>query len=161
MLVSYVAFWVISLVLIGSGAAKLTQPEPFAHFIADATGRAVGAGVARAVAVAEIGVGLAGLVLAGRAVALLLTLLYVVFSIVVAAAMSSGAATCGCFGAASTRPRVAHLVMNLLSAVVALGAVVRVVPAMADGIAGRGTGAVAAVGAVLLGAAGVIFVDTR
>ncbi len=86
---------------------------------------------------------------------------YLFFTVVVATAMRSGAETCGCFGAASTKPKPAHLWMNVISAVVASVGLAVDPPGLADGLSGQGVMAVAILIAVVLGTAAVFFVDTR
>lgn len=158
---SNIGFWIVSAVLIGSGATKVTQPEPFARFIADSTGGTFNVGLVRGVAALEMILGLAGLTFGGRVTAGLICAAYLFFTVVVATAMRSGAETCGCFGAASTKPKPAHLWMNVVSAVVASVGLAVDAPGLADGLSGQGVMAVVILIAVVLGTAAVFFVDTR
>lgn len=162
MVVLHLGFWAVSLVLIGSGAAKITQPQPFARFVTEAIGRTARTGFVQAIAAVEVLLGLVGLVLGGRTVAAAVALVYLAFALAVIVAMRKGSPSCGCFGAASSEPKAAHLVMNLGSSLVAVFAATLGVPPLSDGIEGFNTGfAVLAVVAVLVVAGGVIFVDTR
>lgn len=158
----HASFGVVSLVLVGSGAAKIADATGFVRFLSDSTRRSVPLAVGRAVGGCEAVLGLAALAVGGRVIAVMVALTYAAFAVVVAVAMRSGAPSCGCFGAASSRPRPAHLVMNVISMALAVVAALRDVPPVADLLGGLGIGAAAVVVAVMIAAVGaVVFVDTR
>lgn len=157
----HATFWAVSLVLIGSGASKIMDATGFVRFLSDSTGRRVALVVGRVVGAGEALLGLAGLAVGGRVVAVIVAAVHGAFAVVVAVAIRRDAPSCGCFGAVSSRPRPAHLVMNVVSSVVAVWVTIRGVPPVADGVAGLGGGVVVVVAVILTLAAGVIFVDTR
>src|SRR5690606_27633207 len=70
--------------------------------------------------IAEVALGAAAIVIGGRISTAAIAVAYVAFAGVVLAARRSGAASCGCFGAAAAPPSVVHVVVNLASAGVAL-----------------------------------------
>lgn len=161
MLVVHAAFWVVALVLIGSGAAKIAEPGPFVGFVNDRLRGGLPLATGRAVGVVEVALGLGGLALGGRVVPGLISLTYLLFTAVVAGAIRAGAPSCGCFGAVSSRPSIVHAAMNVGSTVVAAVAAVDGVPPMADGMSGRGLLGIVLTVVVLAAAGAVIFVDTR
>ena len=163
------AFWAVCLVLVASGATKVAEPESFAAALAalgigplHTDGSATGRWPAVVVGVAEIGIGLNGLVLGGPVVAALAAAAYALFAVVVLVARRRGLRSCGCFGARSGTPSLAHAVINGASALVCASAVVRAPGPLADGLGALSTGvAVAVVVGVLGTAATIVVVDTR
>lgn len=164
------AFWAVCLVLVASGATKLSEPEPFAVALA-ALGRpdhgthggqpgarriAVGVGVV------ELAIGLAALVLGGAVVAGVAAVAYAGFTAVVLLARRRGMASCGCFGSRSGPPSTTHAALNAGSAAVCAAAAVVGPEPIADGLQGLG---VVAAGVVVVGvlaaAVAIVVVDTR
>lgn len=156
-----VGFWAVSLVLVASGASKVMDASRFVQSLSQLTGRRVPLTVGRVVGAGEVALGLAGLSVGGRLVAALVAVVYGAFAVVVAMAIRGRLPSCGCFGAASSRPRPAHLVVNIVSTVLAAWVSVRRVPPVADGLAGLDGGAVVVVVVMLVITGGVVFVDTR
>lgn len=162
MLWAHVGFGAISLVLIGSGAAKVLDPSGFVRFLSDSSGRRVRSVVGRVTGGAEVLLGLMGLAVGGPLVAGLVALTYAAFTVVVAVALRRGSPSCGCFGAVSSQPRRSHLAMNAVSMLLAVVAAIDRVPPVADLLDGLAVGSSVIVIAVMLSmTAGVIFVDTR
>jgi uncharacterized membrane protein YphA (DoxX/SURF4 family) len=116
---------VAALLLVGSGGAKLFDPDPTAGAMA-AAGLRWGRAGALLLGVMEIITGLTFLVLGGLA-GWLLALVYAGFAAFVGFALNRHLAiqSCGCFGKIDTPPTVIHLLFNLLAA--AAGAWVGVV----------------------------------
>jgi hypothetical protein len=167
------AFWAVCLVLVASGATKVAEPESFAAALASfgiggtsvdhrADGDTPGRWFAVAVGVVEIGIGLNALVLGGTVVAVLAALAYACFAVVVLVARRRGLPSCGCFGARSGTPSLAHAGLNAGSAVVCAGAAVVGPDALADGLDGLGAApSVLVVLVVLAAASAIVVVDTR
>ena len=160
------AFWVVSLVLLASGVTKLLDPAPLGAALVELgvlpagdTTRGVLAG--RVLGAVELLVGGAALVVGGRLTAVLVTLSYLVFTVIVAASWRRGLRSCGCFGASSSPPAALHVVLNAVSTCVALGAVVAPAPAVADGLDAATWNPVLVAALVLIGAVGVVVADTR
>ena len=100
--------------LLWAGVRKLAGGEPPAG---------LPAWLARPFAAVEIGAGLAGLCLPGRAAPALVAALYLMFSVVVGRALVRGsAAGCGCLGG-DERPDGVHLAIDLIAAAAAASAV--------------------------------------
>lgn len=114
---------VVALVVVVGGAAKLVRPAPFAALLS-ALGLPGGEAAARLVGAAEVALGAATFVTGARWAAALLALAYLVFAVSVVLARRHGAASCGCFGAADAPPSTVHVVLNLVSAGVAVAAAV-------------------------------------
>ncbi len=163
------AFWAVCLVLVASGATKLSEPQMFATALADlglvpgaADGRPLGRRVASVVGAVEICVGLAALVLGGAVVAALAAAAYASFAVVVMMARRRGIGSCGCFGSRSGRPSATHAALNGGSAAVCVAAGVVGAAPIADGLEGLGIAAAAGVViCVLAVAAAIVVVDTR
>lgn len=160
------AFWVVSLVLLASGVTKLLDPAPLGRALAElgvvpaadaGKGRLLGQGLG----VVEFVVGGAALVLGGRWTAVLVTLSYAVFTVIVVASWRRGLTSCGCFGASSSPPGPVHVALNAASTLVALGAVIAPAPAVADGLDAATWNPVLVAALVLAGAVGVVVADTR
>ncbi|MEI2639030.1 MAG: MauE/DoxX family redox-associated membrane protein [Microthrixaceae bacterium] len=99
MIVAEVMFWAVSLVLIGSGAMKISQPDEFARFVTGASasnGRSsnplAGSAVllARITGVVEVGVGALALVNGGVVLGWVLGVMYLLFSGIIAYAIATG-----------------------------------------------------------------------
>lgn len=126
----------LALVLVVSGFGKLAQPAPAANAMRDAAlpvpfrGRPV-SGVA--LGVVEASVGLVALAVPTWWAATMLGAFYAALAAFVLRLRSvDGDAGCGCFGAASTPPGTAHLVLNTVAAVVAVVAAASGVPDIVD-----------------------------
>lgn len=152
-------FWVVCLVLVVAGVAKLTDPEPVATTLAALGVRRPG--VARALGVVEVLAAVVAMAVGGRVAAIVVGVLYAGFAVVVVLARRRGLESCGCFGAQSTPPSRLHVAVNAGSAAVA-GAAAWVggpLP-VADGLGELGGIGVVVGGLVLLAAIGVVVVDT-
>jgi hypothetical protein len=162
------AFWAVSLVLVASGAAKLAEPTA----LADALG-GLGIGghdgspttrrwIAIGVGLVELAIGLNALVHGGAVLAALAALAYATFAVVVLLARRRGLSSCGCFGARSGAPTVAHAAINAGSALVCAVAVVAPPPPVSDGLRSLATATAAVVVvAVLAAASAIVVADTR
>lgn len=122
----------LALVLVVSGFGKLMNPGPASAAMRDARlpvpfrGRAV---TGAALGVAEAAVGLTALAVPAWWAAGLLGGTYLGFlAFILRLRSRDGAAGCGCFGASSTPPGTAHLVLNAVAVAVAGTAVVAGVP---------------------------------
>ena len=160
------AFWVVSLVLLASGVTKLLDPAPLGTALVElgvlpAGEPARGALAGRVLGAIELLVGGAALVVGGRLTAVLVTLSYLVFTVIVAASWRRGLRSCGCFGASSSPPAALHVALNAVSTCVALGAVLAPAPAVADGLDASTWNPALVVALVLAGAVGVVVADTR
>ena len=161
--VSDALLWVVSLVMVASGAMKLTDPRATTETLAGIglpSPRAAG----RLTGVAEVAVGLAVLVFGTRPLALVLAVLYLAFAGVVVLARRAGLASCGCFGSRSSEPNLGLVAVDLASAAVGVVAALSGAGprAVSDGLDTLTTGAaVAVVVAVVAGAVAVIALDTR
>lgn len=113
------AFQVAALVVVVSGVSKVASPTAFRTTLSS-LGLPAGTGVARLCGIAEVAVGGAALWFGGRVGSFVVAGLYAVFCAVVVAARRSGVASCGCFGSVEAPPSMLHVVVNALSAVVAL-----------------------------------------
>ena len=126
----------LALVLVVSGIGKLVDPWPATGAMRDAglpvpfRGRAVGG---RALGVAEITVGLAGLAVPAWWAAAGVALVYAGFAaFVVRLRGRDEHAGCGCFGAASTPPGRVHLFLNLTATAVGIAVAALGVPDIVD-----------------------------
>lgn len=120
-------YWVCALVLVVSGASKLTGGDPVRETLSQLglpaprhLGRLVGAG--------EVLLGAAALMAPPGAlasvVAVVVAVLYAVFAGVVVAAMRAGLDDCGCIGVRQTAPGVGHVVFNLVACGVAVASAI-------------------------------------
>jgi len=125
------AFGVCSVVLAISGVAKLRSPRPTSRLLAD-LGLPSGASVVRLIGTAELAVGVAALLVGGPVLALVVAVLYGAFAVIVVFARRAGSESCGCFGATAAPPSAVHVVVNAISAAVALGAAVAGVDSVLD-----------------------------
>ena len=160
------AFWVVSLVLLASGVTKLLDPAPLGAALAELgvvrpgdTER--GARIGRVLGAVEVVVGGAALVAGGRWAAVLVSLSYAVFTVIVVASWRRGLTSCGCFGASSSPPGPLHVALNVASTAVAFGAVLAPAPAVADGLDAAAWNPVLVAVLVMAGAVGVVVADTR
>lgn len=110
-----VVYWSVCVVLVGSGVGKWVAPMPFEQATSD-LGLPTFAGMGRVVGTFEVVLGLLGVLTASAVVAAAVGVLFVVFSVVVAAAVQAGLEDCGCIGVTSSRPGWIHAVLNSLSA---------------------------------------------
>lgn len=125
----------VALVLVVSGAQKVVAPGPAAQAMRDAglpvPVRATWTGVV--LGVVEAACGLAVFAAPHPASALALGAFYLALAGFVLLLRSRDAtASCGCFGAASTPPTTAHLVLNVVAAATALTAAAIGVPDVVD-----------------------------
>lgn len=161
-------FWVVCLVLVVAGAAKVTDPSQVATTLS-----ALGVGrrgdrpllTARMLGVVEVVTAVAALTVGGRLLAAVVALCYAGFAVVVLAARRRGLPSCGCFGARSAPPSRVHVAVNVASAAVAVAAAVAGrggggPEPVADGLGGLGAIGLVVAGLVLLAAAMVVVVDT-
>jgi hypothetical protein len=125
-----------ALVLVISGAQKVGAPRPAAQAMADAglpVPRRRRAAVGIALGVIEAATGLAVFAFPHAASAAWLGAFYLALAaFVIALRRRDATAGCGCFGAASTPPTNAHVVVNVVAAAVALGAAAIGVPDIVD-----------------------------
>ncbi len=140
---------------------KVSGPEGFAAFIKPVVGAKSAPLLARMVGVVELALGFVGLAFGGRVNAALVAVAYLAFSFVVFVALRRSLPTCGCFGSASAAPSGAHAAVNLISTGVAVVALIRSTPGMADGLSGLGWWTAPTVAAVLLVTILVVVVDTK
>jgi hypothetical protein len=114
-----------ALLLLAAGAAKVVEPTRAAGALA-ALGWPSSPLLVRAGAAAEAVVGASALVVGGRLPAALVGVSYACFAAFVVVALRSGTpiGSCGCFGAADTLPRRAHVAVDaVLAAAGLVGAV--------------------------------------
>ena len=125
--------FIAAALVVVAGIPKVTDPGDTTRAM-----RSVGLpssdNLVRALAIAEIAIGLSVIVFGGRLAAGLLALLYLGFAGFIVLAMTRGGsvASCGCFGKADTPPTHAHLVLDLAAAAVAIAAVASPPPAFTD-----------------------------
>jgi hypothetical protein len=153
---------VAAVVLVVAGALKVVDPVPAVGALRQ-LGLPAGNGSVRAVAVVEVAVGAAALVLAGPVPAALVAISYLAFTGVVIAALRAGTmiSSCGCFGRDDTPPDASHVLVNLALAAVAAGAAISGSPSPWDAVVGAGAvEGVLAVGLVALGSWMVVLVYT-
>lgn len=110
-------FAVSILLLLLAGAFKVWQPSPTTNAM-DAAGLPNSDALTRGLGVLEIGSATAALVLGGWVPTILVSSLYIGFSIFVVRALRQGIAiqSCGCFGKIDTPPSWAHVVVNSCAA---------------------------------------------
>ncbi len=122
----------VAVMLAAGGVSKLLAPEPTVTSF-----RAVGLPgrrrLVQALAVGEIVLAVALVVVGGVALAALGAVVFMVFTGISARLLSLGdaAASCGCFGAQSSRPSVLHVVIDGAAAVVLAVAAVVGLPGLA------------------------------
>ncbi len=150
-----VAYWSVCVVLIGSGVGKVIAPQPFEAATAE-LGLPAFSGLGRLVGALETALGLLGLLSASAAVAVGVGLLFVVFSVVVVAAMSAGLEDCGCIGVTRSRPSWPHVLVNAVAAVLSFATAAVGPVAIGSGLAAVSWPIALAAGAGVALLAGVI-----
>ena len=115
-------YFASALLLVVAGAAKVRDPLPLVRALRSARLPAPPAGV-RLVAVAEVVLGVAAVLVGGRLTAALVAGSYAAFTAFVLLARSRGGvlASCGCFGRADTPATTGHVVVTGALAVLAAG----------------------------------------
>lgn len=111
----------LALLLLVAAAVKLTRPTRAVDALGQA-GLPASPVLVRALAAAEVAVAAAVLLVGGAATALALAVLHVGFAafVVRLRAAAGASASCGCFGGADAPADRLHVVVNLLSAAVAV-----------------------------------------
>ncbi len=141
----------VAVMLAAGGLSKVLAPGPtVASF--QAVGLPGRRGLVRVLAVIEVALGL-GLIVVGTVwLAALGAAVFMVFTGISARLLALGdqAASCGCFGAQSSRPSVLHVVIDALAAAVLAGAAVIGLPGLATD-AGSVTDTLVYLGLVLVG----------
>lgn len=152
-------YWVCALVLVVSGASKLTGGDSVRDTLSRLglpapphAGRLVGGG--------EVLVGAAALMAppgeVASVVAVLVALVYAVFAVVVVSAMRAGLEDCGCIGVRPTAPGAGHVVLDAAASLVAIAAAVATPVDLVGGLSGLSTPWAVLVGAGVALAAGAI-----
>jgi hypothetical protein len=123
-------FAVVSATLAIGGGFKVRDARPTAEMLRSL--RLPGAGaLAVTSGPVEVVLGLAGLLVAGRAVALAVALVFLGFTVMTARLVTTpGVASCGCFGRLSARPSALHVAVNGAMAAGAAAAAMVDVPAL-------------------------------
>ena len=110
--------------LVLAGLSKLRAPLATRQALST-IGLRVGAGPVRALAAAELAIGLWCIVSPGPAAACCLAAAYLAFAAVMALLVRAGADVgCGCFGARSFRASRGHVALDLIAAAIGVGAAV-------------------------------------
>jgi hypothetical protein len=124
-----VAFYAAGVVLVVSGALKLAAPRPTSTMLRGLSSFTRRLPV-RLIGIGELSLGMAALVVGGRAIAVLLTIAYLTFTAVSIALLrrGDGLLPCGCLGSRSAPASPAHVVINLGAALVAALAAAANVP---------------------------------
>jgi hypothetical protein len=141
----------VAVMLAAGGVSKALAPDPTV-----ASFRAVGLpgrrGLVRTLAVIEVALGLGLIVVGTPWLAVLGAAVFMVFTGISARLLALGdqAASCGCFGAQSSRPSVLHVVIDALAAAVLAAAAVVGLPGLASD-AGSALDTVVYLGLVLIG----------
>lgn len=134
---------VVALILVVSGIQKLLHPTPAGDAIAAARlpgtadrARAAGLGVGAL----EASVGVVGLVVPSGWAAVAVAAVYAAFNVFILRLRHfDDSASCGCFGASTTPPGLAHLAFNAGAVAIGVGVSLAGVPDIVD-IFGRGIG---------------------
>lgn len=155
------AYWVCALVLVVSGASKLSGGSSVGETLA-ALGLPAPPRAGAIVGIFEVLVGGAALLAPHGAVAsvvaVLVALTYAVFAVVVHSAMRAGLSDCGCIGVRVTPPSTAHVVFNVVAAAIAATAAVTVPVDLLDGLTSLGAPWSVIVGAVVAVTGGALAV---
>ncbi|MEI2697251.1 MAG: MauE/DoxX family redox-associated membrane protein [Microthrixaceae bacterium] len=114
-------FQILAAVIAVGGAAKLVAPAAFTETLR-ALGLNGGEPAARTAGAVELAIGVGAIVIGGSAAALVVAAAYAIFAVTVVKARKVGAASCGCFGSVAAPPSTLHVVVNFVSALLALGA---------------------------------------
>ena len=119
-------FLAAAVLLVAAGAAKLVDPLPLVRALRSAR-LPGGATLVRALALGEVVLGLAAVLVGSRLTAIGVALSYAGFTAFVLLARRRGGvlASCGCFGKADTPPTTTHVVTTGALAVVAAAVAVR------------------------------------
>ena len=119
-------FLAAAVLLVAAGAAKLVDPLPLVRALRSAR-LPGGATLVRALALGEVVLGLAAVLVGSRLTAIGVALSYAGFTAFVLLARRRGGvlASCGCFGKAETPPTTTHVVTTGAIAVVAAAVAVR------------------------------------
>ncbi|MEX0768294.1 MAG: MauE/DoxX family redox-associated membrane protein [Microthrixaceae bacterium] len=164
------AFWVTALVLIAAGSTKLADPVAFAQVLRElrvpieqrsAPAAPLGGSlqISRFVGGCELLLGLCAFYVGGTVFALLISLTYFGFAVVVGFARRASLGSCGCFGARSGPPSLLHLGINLsCAAIAALGAVFDL-PGLAQGLSDSWMVNALVIIGVLVSSLGVIWME--
>jgi len=119
---------VVAGILAVGGVAKLRGPEATVPML-QALGLPASAVMARLLGLVELGVGVASFLVGGRALAAVVALLFLGFTVAVLRLRAGGdAVSCGCFGRSSAPPTLVHAVTDLICAAVATAAAVAAAP---------------------------------
>ncbi len=111
--------WVAALVVLWGGVTKVGDPEPTARaFVAlrPRWSRPKRRAATRALALTEIVLGMAVVVIGGRVLPGLLATLFVAFAVVVAVLARQSADSCGCFGGSDAPPGPVQIGVDLAAA---------------------------------------------
>lgn len=126
----------VAFVLLLSGVQKLAQPRPAAQAMRDAglpVPRRAVTSVGRALGLVEVATGLAVLALPAAAPAAWMAVFYLgLAGFVLQLRRRDDTAGCGCFGASSAPPTIAHVIANVTAAAVAGAAALTGVPDIVD-----------------------------
>jgi hypothetical protein len=153
------AFQIVAVVIAVGGVAKIASPDGFSALLRT-IGLPSGRLLARCSGVIEVALGVTATLAGGALAAGAVAAAYAVFAVAVIAARRSGAASCGCFGAVSAPPSIVHVVVNSVSAAIALVAVVAVPASLTDVLADQPLAGVPYLVAVAVGAWLVVVLDT-
>ncbi len=119
-------FAAFAILLAIAGVAKAARPLPTVRAMRSLSlpSRLSSAALVRCLGVGEALLAVTALVVAGPVPAALVALSYAAFAAFVTYARARGGSvsSCGCFGKPDTPPTAAHIVVNVLAAVIALGA---------------------------------------
>jgi hypothetical protein len=117
-------FAIATVLLALGGAFKALEPADTAHALS-ALGLPSGRALVRVGGAIEAVLAVGALVTGNPVLAALVAASYALFAVVVAAALRSGKpiSSCGCFGKVDTPPSALHVVLNIVAAGVAGGAV--------------------------------------
>ena len=153
------AWWVVCVVLVVSGAAKLFEPGATDSTLAGLGLRAP-RGSGRLLGAVEVVLGAAGLLATpgavAQVVAVLVALLYLCFAVVVFAARRGGLVDCGCLGVRSRAPSLGHVVLDVAFGAVAAAAALAGPSDRWGGLASLPTAAAVAVAVAVAALAGLV-----
>lgn len=154
-------FAVLAVVLVVSGATKLGDPAPTTAMLA-AVRLPASPFAARLVGIFELMVGIATFVVGGRVTAVVMAATYAGFALIGLRLLrlEDANVSCGCFGRASTRMSVVHVVANAVAALFALACAAVDVPGFVDARPDLPWLGIPQLGFILMGAALFIAVLT-
>ena len=132
-----VVFSAVGVVLVVSGVLKLADPRPASTMLRELSSLTRRL-PARLIGIGELSLGIAAFAAGGRAIAMLVTIAYLTFTITSIALVrrGDGSLGCGCLGSHSAPASAAHVSVNLAAALVAALAAAANVP---GGFPGRFT----------------------